>query len=589
MNEEQGMTVPGTILLESHPRSGERGSWLFRGPEETVVCARVDEIMPALRHIQARVAAGRYAAGCIAYEAAAAFDPALTVRAPDPGLPLLWFGLYRRREAVPPAAPPAPGAGPRLEWTPSIGRARYDAAIARIRGYIRAGDTYQVNYTFRMRSSFRGSLFDLYRRLYAAQESAFSAWLDMGRFQVACVSPELFFRLDGRSLAARPMKGTAHRGRWASEDDAIAAALAASEKERAENVMIVDLLRNDLGRVAAPGSVSAGPLFTVERYPTVHQMTSAVRCETDAEVPDILGALFPCGSVTGAPKVRTMQIIAELEDSPRGVYCGAIGWWGPDRQAGFNVAIRTAVSDRERGTIEYGVGGGITWGSTSSREYEECLVKADVLSAPERVAPTLLETLCYDPARGYLFLERHLARLSASARYFNHPFDMARVKAALDAAAAGAAEALRVRLTLAPDGIALAHAGPLKPLPVPLRLGFAREPVRSGDIRLFHKTTDRSLYDRAREGCPDCDGVILWNERDEATEAGFANLVVELDGGRFTPPLECGLLPGVFREELLEQGAIRERVLSRSEVVGAARVWLVNSVREWIPAELARR
>ncbi len=582
------MSSPGTVLLESHPRSGERGSWLFRGPEEVVVCMRAGEIQPALRHIQARVAAGFHAAGFIAYEAAGAFDPALTVRAPASELPLLWFGLYRRREPAPSHADIPSGAGALPAWTPSVERARYDAAIARIREYIRSGDTYQVNHTFRMRARLYGDPFDLYRRCHEAQESAFSAWLDLGRFQIACVSPELFFRLEGRSLETRPMKGTAPRGRWAEEDDDLAATLASSDKERAENVMIVDLLRNDFSRVAAPGSVCAGPLFTVERYPTVNQMTSVVRCETDADVPDILRALFPCGSVTGAPKVRTMQIIAELEDSPRGVYCGAIGWWGPDRQAGFNVAIRTAVADRERGTIEYGVGGGITWDSTAGREYEECLVKAEVLSAPERAAPTLLETLCYNPDRGYLFLERHLARLAASARYFNFPFDMDRIKAALATASAGAKEPIRVSLDLASDGHPTAHARPLNQLPVPLRIGFAREPVRSGDCRLFHKTVDRSLYDRARDSRPDCDDVILWNERDEATEGSFANLVAEIDGGRFTPPLECGLLPGVFRKELLKQGEIRERVLSRSDVVRAARIWLVNSVRGWIPAVLAR-
>ena len=580
------MSSPGTILLESHSRSGECGSWQFSEPEEAVVCTRLDEIRPALLRIQARVDSGRFAAGYIAYEAAGAFDSALTVRPPDSDLPLLWFGVYRERKAVALHVPVEAGAGIGLEWKPSIDRTRYDAAIARIREYIHAGDTYQVNHTFRMRARLCGEMFDLYRRLYAAQESAFNAWLDLGRFQIACVSPELFFRLDGRSLVTRPMKGTAPRGRWPAEDNARAFALAASGKEQAENVMIVDLLRNDLSRVAASDSVRVDPLFTVERYPTVHQMTSTVRCETDAGVPDIFGALFPCGSVTGAPKVRTMQIIAELEDSPRGVYCGAIGWWGPNRQAGFNVAIRTAVADCERGTVEYGVGGGITWDSTANREYEECLVKTDVLSAPVRNAPILLETLCHTPGRGYLFLERHISRLSASARYFKYFFDIARARSALEAASAGVTGPMRVRLTLAPDGSLLAKADPLKPLPDPLRLGFAGEPMRSGDFRLYHKTTDRALYERAKAGRQDCDDVILWNERDEVTEGSFANLVVETDGVRFTPPLECGLLPGVFREELLAQGAIQERVITRSELASASKIWLVNSVREWMPATL---
>jgi para-aminobenzoate synthetase/4-amino-4-deoxychorismate lyase len=384
------------------------------------------------------------------------------------------------------------------------------------------------------------------------------------------------------------MKGTARRGRWAAEDDLAAAALAASEKDRAENVMIADLLRNDLGRVARTGSVRVASLFDVERYRTVLQMTSTVeaRLRPGTSIVDLLAAAFPCGSVTGAPKSTATRIIAAEERSPRGAYCGAIGWLAPGGDAAFSVAIRTVELDLARGEAVAGVGGGVTWGSTAAGEHDEALAKAAYLS--ERVDPfELLETMRLE--RGaYPLLARHLARLSASARHLGFRLDAAAAAAALAreaAAAAGAAR--RVRLRLAADGGVRTESAPLpaasaEPLPVALAEGRVsrRDPV------LFHKTTRRDPYDRARAERPDAFDVLLANEEGELTEFTIGNVVLELDGERVTPARDCGLLAGVFREGLVASGEVRERPVRREALARARRVWLVNAVRGWVPVRL---
>jgi para-aminobenzoate synthetase/4-amino-4-deoxychorismate lyase len=558
----------------------------FANPVRVIVATRAEEVRPALREAERAAQRGLYAAGFVAYEAAPAFDPALAVRGAGP-LPLAWFGLFERPLPAPPDE--APGAFEVSAWLPSVERAAYDAAVERVRAAIGRGETYQANYTLRLRAQFRGDDLAFYEQLHAAQRAGYCAYLRLGRQRILSASPELFFQWRDGQIVTRPMKGTARRGRWLEEDEARAAALLASEKERAENLMIVDLLRNDVGRVAAVGSVGVPQLFAAERYPTVWQLTSTVSARTRPGVTleNVFAALFPCGSVTGAPKVNTMRLLAALEDSPRGAYCGAIGLVEPGGAATFSVAIRTVQLDAATGAAEYGVGGGITWDSTPAAEYAEAQAKAALLTM--RWPPfELLETMRLDAGR-YDLLERHLARLAASARFFGYACDLGRIRAALEAhAREHGPAARRVRLLLADDGSARVESAALTPLPPgPLHVAIASAPVFSDDRFLFHKTTRREVYEQRKADAPDCFDVLLWNERGELTEFTIGNLVLELDGRRYTPPIDCGLLAGTMRAELLERGEVADRVLLRDDLRRATDVWLVNSVRGWVRVALA--
>jgi para-aminobenzoate synthetase / 4-amino-4-deoxychorismate lyase len=575
---------PGAWFDSLDPRRDQR-SLRFEDLAEEIVAGRLDEVRPALARVGRAVGAGLHAAGFIAYEAGPAFDRALAATAPMDGLPLLRFGIYRRRsERDGPVAPDRweegrSGVGV-LE--PTLSAADYGDRVRRILELIAAGDTYQVNLTFRLRGNFQDDDVALYRQLCVAQRSGFCALLRLGRHSIVSASPELFFRKEGSRVEMRPMKGTRHRGRWSEEDEAIARGLAGSAKERAENLMIVDLLRNDLGRVAEIGSVEVPRLFEIETFPTVHQMTSTVTARVPAEVdvPELMAALFPSGSVTGAPKIRTSQIIRELEGSPRGPYTGAIGFWS-EGEAVFSVAIRTALLDRAAGTIEVGVGSGITADSKPAAEYRECLAKGAFLRRP---VPRfqLIESLRLDVPGGYRRREEHLARLAGSARYFAFTYDSAAARAALDEVASGSAPGTyKVRLLLDRSGRITTTSAPIPPRLAPARLRLARSPVEERDPFLFHKTTHRTVYERALATAGDVDDVILFNRRHELTEATAGSLVVEIEGSMLTPPLEAGLLPGVFRAELIRCGRVRVRSLSKGDLRRAARVYVVNSVRGW--------
>jgi len=415
-------TSPEPPLLRFDFLAGGGGAPLeFADPVAVIVAERVSEVCPALRAVQEAVRArGLWAAGYVAYEAAPAFDPALRTHADAPSIPLAWFGLFRSPRPVSPGGSSRTGAFEVSEWQPSLARDEYAQRVQAVKAAIADGATYQVNLTMRLRARFAGDDYAYYQALREAQRAPYGAYLNLGRWRILSASPELFFRWSDGRIVTRPMKGTAARGRWAEEDAQQAEILHRSEKERAENVMIVYLLRNDLGRIAVPGTVTVPDLFTVETYPTVLQMTSTVAAtpRLDTTLEQVFAALFPCGSVTGAPKVSTMRLISALEDSPRGVYCGAIGYLSPEGEAVFNVAIRTVVVDAEAGTAEYGVGGGVTWDSTVAAEYAEIETKAAVLAAEPSPAFDLVETLRLEQGLYYL-LERHLARLSSSTKYFD--------------------------------------------------------------------------------------------------------------------------------------------------------------------------
>jgi len=562
------------------------GWWRFGDARDVIIATRIEEVLPALQDVERRVERERlWAAGYIAYEAGPAFDAAIRSRPPG-SMPLLWMSLYPEPQLVQLPERPADAEVRRYAWKPSVERNEYERAIARIRELIAAGDAYQVNYTLRLHAGAPEEPQALFLRMVAANRPLHAAYLDCGRFAVCSASPELFLRIEKGALVSRPMKGTAGRGLWPEHDRANGAGLAASQKNRAENTMIVDMVRNDLGRVSQVGSVRVAQLFELERYPTLWQMTSTVTARSTASTCDILQALFPPASITGAPKIRATQIITELESTPRGVYTGCIGYLAPGRRAKFNVAIRTAIVDRDAGRVEYGVGGGIVWDSTSQSEYAECLLKARIVTdTPPPFA--LLETLLWEPGSGWFLLDAHLRRLAESADYFDARVDIASVGERLDMLARTFdAMPQRVRLVVARNGGVSCDAAPLTDPGARVRLALAAAPIDPGDPFLYNKTTHRKVYEEAKATRPDCDDVVLWNGRGEATETTIANLVVERDGRRITPPVECGLLPGVFRAYLLMRGEIAEARVTLDELRGASRIWTINSVRKWREAEL---
>jgi para-aminobenzoate synthetase/4-amino-4-deoxychorismate lyase len=384
------------------------------------------------------------------------------------------------------------------------------------------------------------------------------------------------------------MKGTIARGRWYEEDLARARELAASAKDRAENAMIVDMMRNDLGRIARVGSVQVGDLFRVERYPTLWQMTSRVSAETAAGLAEIFIALFPCASITGAPKANTMRIIAQHETEPRRVYTGSIGWFGPGRSARFNVAIRTVLVDKARREAEYGVGGGIVWDSTPQGEYGECLLKAKILTAAQPVF-SLLETLLWTPGDGYACLEEHLRRLRESAEYFGFPCCHEAAAEELAALAAGLPAAPhKIRLLAARGGNITCRAEPIRDgnFPDPVKLELAAGPIDASDVFLYHKTTHRAVYAAAQAGCRAGDDVLLYNQQGEVTETLRGNVVVRCGDDLWTPPISCGLLAGTYRARLLAEGKIGERVIPLEMLSVCDDLFFINSVRLWRKARL---
>lgn len=530
---------------------------------------------------------GLHAVGFLTYEAGAAFGLRTHDSAGD-GVPLAWFGLYAPDHVVVEGHPQHSGEYTLGPLVPSVGAEAFASAIATVKQHLLEGDAYQLNYTFRVEGAFDGSTASLFADLVQRQQGHYSAYIDLGRHVICSASPELFFEIDGADVVARPMKGTTARGVSAHDDRERAEALQASAKNRAENVMVVDMVRNDLGRIAEVGSVHVPELCAVERYPNVWQMTSTVRGRSRAPLADIFAAMHPSASITGAPKVRTMELLRELEPEPRGVYTGAIGHVPPDGLARFNVAIRTAVVDRTRGRVSFGVGSGVVWDSVAEAEYDECLLKASILTSPD--APfDLLETLLWTDAGGFALLDRHLDRLMATADYFDVPVERAMVADALVRAVESQRGSLRVRLLVGPTGVPRVEHQPHRPHAEVLRVGLAPFPVAATDRFLFHKTTRRAVYERARAAAPSLDEVLLWNERGEMTEATTMNLVVDLDGGRWTPPVACGLLPGTERARLLDEGLAGERVITREDLERASGVWLVNSVHGERRAELVHR
>ena len=577
--------APDSVLLDTS-RPGpddEAGALLFTAPRRVLTAHTLADVPALLADLDRLSAEGRWLAGYLAYEAGYAFERIAPLK--PAGGPLGWFGVYDAPQRLAPDETDAllarAGSFQISEPAFALDRSAYAGRIAAIRAHIREGDVYQINFTAPFRFGFEGDPVGLYAALRRKQRVGYGALLRAGEDWILSASPELFFRRDGRRITARPMKGTARRAPAADEDAERARWLTADPKNRAENLMIVDLLRNDLSVVAESGSVRVPALFAAERYDTLWQMTSTVEARLRPEVgmADLFRALFPCGSVTGAPKIRAMQLIHDLEAEPRGVYCGAIGYVAPGGRAVFNVPIRTVVLRGSEGRM--GSGSGVVWDSEPDAEYDECLLKARFLTEPAPPDFALLETMRWED--GIALLDRHLDRLRRSAVYFEIPLDEAAVRSRL--AEVGVAlepgEAYRLRLTLDRKGEVGVEVSRLDAAPF-RRAAVYPEPADASDPFLRHKTTHRPFYERALRWARarGFDEAILVNARGEVTEGTRTNVFVRRGGRLVTPPLASGGLGGVYRAHLLAtHPEAAEEVLWAADLRSADVVYLCNAVR----------
>ncbi len=568
------MTLAPQVQIDFTRPGGGRWQRCLGDFRDIVEATTLAAVKPALQRLERAVHAGAEAVGWIAYEAAPAFDPALQVRPPETGLPLLWFGIDGREVTLPKPKHHA-AFGP---WKATVDAHTYGEIFTRIQAALAAGNTYQVNYTFGLEASFNGDPAWLYETLRQAQRAGYSAWFHYPERDIVSVSPELFFARRGRRILVRPMKGTRKRGLTLAADRSIAQELANAAKDQAENIMIVDLLRSDLSRIAETAGVTVPSLFVLERYPTLWQMTSTIEARLPAHtrLGTILDALFPCGSVTGAPKAATMRLIAREEHTSRGIYCGAIGYV-TRRETVFSVAIRTLTLTGNK--ARYPVGSGLVADSVGPVEYAECLTKAAVLEQSGLADFQLLETLRHDPGTGFFLLDRHLARLAESAEYFGFTYNREGILQQLEGAVLDRHSSSRVRLRLFPDGHCAIEVEPCSGSPPPIRIVLAGTPVSKSDPFLYHKTTHRQAYEQARATRPDAEEVVLFNESGEVTETSIANLAIERHGHWVTPKIDSGLLGGTMRAELLARGQITEGTIDVAEMRRAPRILLFNSVR----------
>ncbi|MEM8707950.1 MAG: aminodeoxychorismate synthase component I [Actinomycetota bacterium] len=563
-----------------HPVDGVRDWLAFSDPVESWEADELDDVKGVLDAAEAANRRGLWVVGMVSYDAGPAFDPAIrSLRAED--VPLASFAAF---EAPSPAKLPSGDTFEIGRWEATRVRREYEADIRRVKDLIAAGETYQVNYTMRLEADFDGDPLGFFAAMARAQRSAdHLAYLDFGDRAACSASPELFIRRHGRTLESRPMKGTRPRHPDPVNDADIVRELLESDKDRAENTMIVDMVRNDLGRVGDIGSLKTTALHTVESYSTVHQLTSTVEVQTDAGLFDVFAATFPGASITGAPKVNTAGFIADLERTPRGLYTGAIGAIPPNGDFEFNIAIRTAWVNTNLGRATYGVGGGVVWDSNPTAEWNEAHDKARVLYRADRPF-RLLETIAWHPETGPVLLERHLDRLALAATHFGFDVDPDDVQAEIEAFTADRPSVLRVLVDL--HGTTEIQPRAMPELDGTPTVVFDTRPIDRGDEFLRHKTTRRDRYDEARERFPDAYDVLLWNRLGQLCESTIANLVVEIDGEYRTPPVDAGLLPGTKRDDLLAAGEIVEATVTYDDLRDADRVWLINSVRGWVEVEV---
>ncbi|RKY39828.1 MAG: aminodeoxychorismate synthase component I [Candidatus Omnitrophota bacterium] len=592
------------VLLETGRKTSEDYlTYIFTHPVYILCCYSSEEVRESFRQLERFLDAHYYLAGFLSYELGYVFQGIGRIQRCT--FPLLWFGVFsspiifdHRQNRFLDAKMQSPARVRKKAYQIknlrlNINKELYLSAIERIKEFLRQGETYEVNYTMKYKFDLNGSVYQLYSDLHNSQSVSYSGFIKAKDFKILTFSPELFFRKRGRRITVRPMKGTTPRAESTRAEEMNKRLLFSDEKNRAENLMIVDLLRNDLGRISEIGSVQVKEMFTVERYETLFQMTSTIegRLRKDVDFYQIFASLFPSGSVTGAPKIRTMEIIKELERERRQIYTGAIGFIKPCRDAVFNVAIRTILLQKEKG--EMGVGSGIVYDSEPEKEYEECRLKADFLSEAGREFQ-LIETILYSKGRFFL-LTLHLQRLRESAEFFDFCYNERWIKEKLYQIRERLRFALsyRVRLLLFKNGDVSITYQPISALGADKErfIALSKERVRSEDIFLYHKTTRRWLYEREyqrykRLGFYD---VIFRNEKDEITEGAISNLFVKLKGRYYTPPLSSGVLNGVYRRYLLgRRKDIQERVLRWEDIEKAEEVYLTNAVRGMVRVRAGR-
>ncbi|EMK4681454.1 aminodeoxychorismate synthase component I [Listeria innocua] len=553
---------------------------IFENPLRELVARDLSEVLPIMKAAEEAQKSGKYVAGFVSYEAAPAFRSNLKTKHPAENMPLIWFGVYDNFTTAPTEnSDTAP-----LSFKMDTDYQDYAEKIAQIKAEIAAGNTYQINYTVRLQSDVPSefSTQATFESLQQVGKANYTALLETDEFQIISASPELFFKWKENILTTRPMKGTIRRGSTEQADLEAHDWLKNDPKNRAENVMIVDLLRNDLGMIAVPGSVKVPKLMTLESYPTVWQMTSTVTAETppDTSLTAVFEALFPCGSITGAPKARTMEIISELEDSPRGVYCGAIGFLEPNGNAIFNVPIRTiSIADNK---ATYGVGGGIVWDSDAESEFSEIHAKSAILEKATKFS--LIE--CLRLENGALSrIYFHLKRLQTNANFFGFPFNGEKiVELWQETARNNPAGTYKLRFLLHPNGTHLLELTEISTQNQQITAQLAKSPVSTDDLFLYHKTTNRSVYEDMKS--TETEETLLWNERGELTEFTTGNIVLGIKGCFFTPPVSSGLLPGTMRADLLAKNKISEKTLMKKDLFEADFVWLINSVRGFVEVEI---
>jgi len=594
------------VFLETNKATQEdRKSYLFIQPSDIVSCTDHEKIKPSLDRIDRFLRKGYFAAGFLSYEAGAGFEEALKKKK-EYGFPLLRFGIYKDPIIYDHNRIKFVDGSSGLSYSlsrlhPKISQKEYISSVKKIKSYIEKGHTYQVNYTFKLDFSFEGSVFDLYLDLRRNQSVSYSALIKFGNEYIVSFSPELFFKRDGNYIKVKPMKGTADRGRYLKEDSRNKEALHLSPKDKSENIMIVDLLRNDLGRISKTDTVKTVKLFEIEQYESLLQMTSTVESRLHPRISsyELFKAIFPSGSVTGAPKIRTMQIIEKLEKTPRRIYTGSIGFISPKNIAAFNIAIRTLLIDTRQKRGEMGIGSGIVYDSDAKKEYEECRLKAKFFTE-QNSDFKIIETMLWDKQNGCTLLKFHRERLLESAEYFDFLYNekailkiLQELRISLDKG-----KKYRVRLLLSKEGEPEITYTPIEADKSDRFLTFSKRKTSSFNKFLFHKTTNRKVYDEEYKACKEkgfCD-IIFRNEKNEITEGAISNIFIKKGRKYYTPPVECGLLNGVCRRYLLKKRnfPVEEKILYEKDMVSADEILLTNAVRGIVKvkpimkAELAR-
>lgn len=573
------MKPPYIILETVLPDKENKISYLFKDFEAILSFTPQDDIEQFFQKIQTHLNKGFWLAGYFTYEFGYFLDPALKKMRPKGNQTLAWLTVCNQPCSF---SGLKQGIFPDYKIQnirPDITFKKYSKTIAKIKQYLMSGDTYQVNQTFKIKFNFQGDSFSLYQTLKNSQPTAYSAYINTGKQQIISLSPELFFKIEKGKIWSRPMKGTFSRGLTWEEDQANKQELKANKKIRAENLMITDLLRNDLGRICR--QVKTSRLFEIETYPSLHQMTSTIsgKLKKKTTIKEIFTALFPCGSITGAPKIATMKIIKDLEPNPRNIYCGAIGFISPKNTACFNVAIRSALIKGKKG--ELGVGGGIVYDSNPKTEYQEACLKAKFFSRPAEKF-SLIETMLWQKGKGIFLLDLHLTRLKNSAQYFAIPINIEKIKHQLKKTCASLKTPSKIRLQPSNDAGSLSiEIFKLEDNTKPLKIKLSNQRLNPQNIFLYHKTTNRKLYDKElalakQEGF---DEVIFLNKKQQVCEGAISSIFIQKNNKLYTPPVSCGLLPGILRQHLLNKSKAQEKILYLKDLKTADKLFIGNSVR----------